>query len=180
MILNMFKSYLILILIVCHLFFTSCNDKKSFKFNEKLIDKISNENLELPSSSNSIILFCRCKENRIALTYVQELRGVYKYKYNKMKFSEFLSDALNQKIDISYKNKIECFEVNANVKNIYENNNFEEFINLYCDKSNKKEYRVKKNISDNELKTVLYYFFINNYLATFDDYAGYYFISSEY
>lgn len=176
----MFKSYLTFTLIVCNLFFISCNNRKAFEFNEKLINKISNENLELPSSSNSIILFCRCKEKKIALTYVQELRGIYKYKYNKMKFYEFLSDALNQKIDINYEDKIECFDININVKNIYESSNFKEYINLYCDKYDGETYRLKKSISNDELKTVLYYFFMNNYLTTFDDYAGYYFLNSNY
>lgn len=171
----MFKNSIILTFIACHLFLISCNDVKAFEFNEKLIYKISNENLEIPSQYNSVILFCKCGKKEIALTYVQELRGVYKNRYNKMMFSQFVKDALNQKLDISYKDKIKCFSLDSNVKEIYEKNSFENFVNLYCDKFEGK-YRMKKNIKENQFNSVLYYLFLHNYLTVFNDYEGYYYV----
>ena len=170
----MFKNPIILTLIACHIFLISCNDRKVFKFNEKLIDRIANENLEIPSQYNSVILFCKCGDNEIALTYMQELRGVYKNRYNKMMFSQFVEDALNQKLDISYKDKIKCFSLDSKVKEKYEKNSFENFVNLYCDKFDG-VFRIKKNIKESQFNSILYYLFLHNYLTIFNDYEGYYY-----
>lgn len=170
----MFKNPIVLILIASHLFLASCNDRKVFKFNEKLIDRIANENLEIPSQYNSVILFCKCGENKIALTHMQELRGIYKNRYNKMMFSQFVEDVLNQKLDISYKDKIKCFSLDSKVKEKYERNSFENFVNLYCDKLDG-VYRIKKNIKESQFKSILYYLFVHNYLTVFNDYEGYYY-----
>jgi len=157
-------------------FFSSCHQKKEFEFNRNIIEGIVSENVKVPSYYNSYLLFSKCNDIRIAIINIEDLRIIYKRKYLKMNFSEFLKNALDQKLDISYKDKIECLEINTEVKAIYEAKPFEYFLTYYCDKVDAKESRIRNSIPKRQLKSVLYYFFINNYLTQLDDKIGYYYI----
>jgi hypothetical protein len=166
------KILLIALLIICF----SC-EKKPNEFNKKLIEKISKENSALPSRYNSIILFIKSKENKVAKTNVQELKGLHKFEYNKMKFSDFLSDALNQKISIDCQG-VNFFGLNKEVVHLYKNNDFNTFLSFYSEKVIGSNRLIFKNkVEENQINTVFYFLFLNNYLVSFDDISGMYFIT---
>jgi hypothetical protein len=47
-----------------------------------------------------------------------------------------------------------------------------EFRNLFCIKRGDDIYYLKRDVSDDQRNTILYYLFINNYLTRIDDYSG--------
>lgn len=171
----MIRIFFILFFISCII--CSCNKKSSVPFDEKLILEIANESTEFPSKYNSLTFFGICEKNKVRVLSVNELRFIHKKKYNQMKYKDFLSQVFNQKLDINYVDKIKCFELDQEVTNKYnDSSNVEEFIGLYSKKNNQKNHILKNDIPEKKLITIMYYLFLNNYLVTFDDYIGIYFI----
>lgn len=155
----------------------SCSKIENPDFDTKLISKMSNEDLSsgLPSKYSTIPLFAKCNDNKIALTSIEELRAIHSLKYNDMKFFDFLSKTLNQKLDISYRDKIICIDMDKDINDDYEKNDFGTFLNSYTEKING-NLILKSSLTKEKINTVSYYLFINNYVCIFDDYIGFSYI----
>lgn len=172
------SSFLIIALFII----TSCRDKhpiKPLRFNKEIIDSISKETTDLPSAFSSIFFFGKCSSGNIALLEIQDLRGLHKIKFPNLDFHTFLEKSLNQEINVDLKDKIKCFELDEDITSMYTQNDFKTFLDLTCEKVNDGSYTLKKNINEKQINTVLYYCFINNYLAVFDDYIGKYYINTD-
>ncbi|WP_306353310.1 hypothetical protein [Flavobacterium sp. '19STA2R22 D10 B1'] len=151
-------------------------DEKKFVFDKILTSKMAEKNYELPLQYNNIMLFGKCKDDKIGLVYMSELRGIHKFKYKNLEFSAFLEKALNQEIDISYEDKIDCFEIDKTVSLLYKENSFDKFLDIIGDKIDTTTYSLKIDPNKKEINSILYFCFLNNYLASFDDYIGFFYI----
>jgi hypothetical protein len=160
------------------LFFLSCNKRQPKEFDKKIIELISEEDSKYPSVLSPVLFFGKCKDNKIAILHVQELKAIHKMKYNNLEFRFFLEQALNQKIDLNYNDKIPCFTINPDVAILYKKEHFDDFIKIFCDKIETHTIRLKSSIPDNQITSVLYFFFLNNYLSYFDDNIGRYYVKS--
>ncbi len=158
------------------LFFASCKDNKGSAFDEKVVEKIAQESTEYPSEFSSIPFFGKCSNNQIGLVYLQDLRAIHTLKYKQLNFLEFLNKSLNQEITIDYLDKIKCFDLDKSVTLLYESNDFYTFLNLYTVKTKSNRTALKKEIKTNQIETVIYYLFVNNYLTSYDDYIGKYYV----
>ena len=158
------------------LIFFACQKNKSIRFDENLINKISDENKELPSQFSSNIFFGKCSNNKIAEVYIQDLKAINKFKFPTLSYKDFLQKALNQKIAIDYEDKIKCFDLDTQIRLSYKSNDFNTFLNQYTEKVEGKKLLLKKSINEKQLNSVLYYFFLNNYLSSYDDYIDRYYI----
>lgn len=167
--------FLFLIFGICTL--NSCINTEKVDFDKKLISKMSNEDISsgLPSRYGSISLFAKCGDNKIALTSIKELRTIHSLKYNNIEFSDFLSKALNQKLNISYNDKIVCLNLDKHIDTYYKKNDFQKFLNSYTERINT-NLILKSSLTEEEINTISYYLFINNYLVSHDDYIGKYYI----
>ncbi|WP_306353667.1 hypothetical protein [Flavobacterium sp. '19STA2R22 D10 B1'] len=137
---------------------------------------MSEETFELPSQYNMIILFGKCKEGNVKLVYMNELRAIYKLRYSKMTYLDYLNEVLNQKLDISDEKETECFDLNKEITEKYNSHSLSDFINIYYDKPQEDTFRLKNGLSKEEQETIFYYLFKNNYLTVFDDYIGFYYV----
>jgi hypothetical protein len=167
------KNIIVFFLITC---FASCNENKKSIFDEKVIEKIALENTEYPSAFSSTPFFGKCSSNQVCLVYVQDLRAIHALKYKQIDFLEFLKKSLNQEITIDYQDKIECFDLDKNVTLFYQGNDFNSFLNLYTKKTKSNRLALKKGIKSDQLETVIYYLFLNNYLTSYDDHLGKYYV----
>ncbi len=172
------KSFFIFLLYLL----VACNKKDGITFDKVLIEKITyeykNSPSNLPSKFSSIEFFGKCNSNKVAKIYLQDLKSVNKYKYPNLSFKEFLVKSLNQEILVDYQDKVTCFDLDKNVSNLYESNNFDTFLSLYTEKTSSNRLLIKKGIDGNKLNTVSYYLFLHNYLVSFDDYIGKSYVSS--
>ena len=92
-----------------------------------------------------------------------------------MSFKAFLTEALNQKINVSYKNKTACFDLDIQILLFYKNNTFDIFLKKYTeDNDNRLNLKIKR--MNSQLDTISYYLFLNNYLVLYDDYIGEYYV----
>lgn len=152
----------------------SCSKNKNISFDEELIKRMSIEDFGLPSQYTTLILFAKCENSKVVETNIQQLRAIYKKDYNNMKFKDYLSQVLNQDLEINGLKKTECFLLDNEIAELYNNNSFENFLLKFCEKSGSESYILKKNISEEKRRAFFYYCFINNYMPMFDDYIGYY------
>jgi hypothetical protein len=106
-----------------------------------------------------------------------KLLDVYKTLYSNKyaQFYDFLFDALNQIIKIDTKNPqaylyyTHSFLINSNISVQYKKNGIAGLIDKYCI-NNKGRYTIKeKNLTVDELNSISYYFFINQYMRSDDD-----------
>jgi len=150
---------------------SACNDKSSNSFDLKLIEIIIKEKPEYPILISST-LFGKCNETGVVGFPTKELRFIYKAKYKNLEYAEFVKLALNQKLDLNYSGGVTCFSLDLEVKNFYNNNQFEIFLDKFCKKVNNTEYRLKYDINEKQINSILYFLFVNNYLNFYDDMSG--------
>lgn len=166
------KKYLILL--CC--FFLSCSDKEVVKFDEKLIKKIASEDFSLPSQYNMLYLYAQCENKQISEINVQQLRVLYNKSDKGITFEKYLEVVLNQKQSLQESVDIECFSINAEIEKEYKDIGYKNLIAKYFEKIDD-SYRLRKIVGEDKRKTLFYYGFLNNYVATFDDYIGYYYLT---
>ena len=157
----------------------ACEKNKINTFDEKLIEKMAGQETKLPSVFSSIPFFGICSNNRVALVYVQDLRAIHTAKYKKIGYSEFLQKTLNQQISVEYQDKIECFDLDKDVTTDYESKDFENFLHSYTEKTSSGKLALKPSVPEDNINSILYYLFLNNYLASYDDYIGKFYIYSS-
>ena len=99
----------------------------------------------------------------------------YKGKY--ASFKDFLRDALLQKISFTLKevrvnSYVDSFLLNKKVEKKYKSESFVEFQKSYCHSSSNSLCLDKEQTNPDELASVLYFLFINNYQIREDDVIG--------
>ncbi len=157
-----------LLILIC----VKCNTEQHTPFSENLIKNILEEDQNNPSSFFNFQFFCKCQDNKILPLDIYEIREVYLEEFNHVDYHDFLTDLLNQRIDIQCENQDNKFTIDQTVKKLYNEKNLNEFINFYCTKKRNNLFWLKSNIPDNQRNTILYFLFTNNYLTSFDDYSG--------
>lgn len=157
-------------------FLLGCNKQNHEKFDKKLTLKISSENIDLPSKMSSISFYGKCTEDKIAEVNIQDLRSLHKFKWKDLSYNEFLDQALNQKINLEYQDKIACFDLDKEISSYYKDNDFNTFLNLYTKNASNNELTLKSTIKENQINSVSYYFFLHNYLLLYDDNIGIYYL----
>ena len=98
----------------------------------------------------------------------------FKDKYQK--YSDFLFDALNQKVIVDTQNPqnrlyfSNIFIKDLNIDNVYKKRGLQGIMDNYCVKKNGSYILNKDNLTMNKIMTVSYFFFLNQYLRYDDDY----------
>ena len=106
------------------------------------------------------------------------LENLYKTFYSSKysSFAYFLLEASNQNIQINWQHNlssifsIQTFVLNPNIMELYEKNEIQGIIDKYCKKKEDTYILNKTFLNTNEINTISYYFFINQYLKSEDDY----------
>jgi len=107
-----------------------------------------------------------------------KLRGVYKVSYmNKyIKFSDFLFDVLNQKITIDSKSPdtyfyySQTFLLDSTIIRDYKEKGLEGIMEKYCQNKDGFFALNRGTLSPNKINSISYYFFVNQYIRSDDDY----------
>lgn len=117
-------------------------------------------------------------EDSISETSLVKLKYVFINLYQKeySEFSDFLFDALNKKIKIDAKNPktylyfSQTFLIEQKIAGLYKKDGIKGLVDTYCTVSKKGDYALKRgNLTLNEINTISYYFFINQYFRIDDD-----------
>ena len=183
-------SYFISIFCVS-IFVISCSQKrKNPAFDEDMIRLISenpiySKNLNTLQFSNIIppeyaftTFFVQGDSDKILLLDPRELEEIYMEDYSSWKYKKFVKKALNQELIIKPKTKRKTFKLDKDVTDNYFKNDFSGFCKIYCEDGWESDiYHLRNDIQWNQVNSVFYYFFINNYLTWFDDPSGIYSIS---
>lgn len=164
------------LLIITLFIISSCNNNKRINIDDELIKKLSIENFDSPSEYNMYYLFAKCTNSEIVQTDILQLRILYKKNKQSMSFYDFLTHILNQKTSLQKSADIECFQLDKKITEEYKAESFQKFLLTHFEKTKTGNYILKTDTSSGIIKTIFYYCFINNYLAIFDDYAGFYYI----
>jgi hypothetical protein len=165
------KNLIVILIIVFNI--ASCN--KHIQFDKCIIESISEEDPDFPSWFFRYSFFCKGEKNEILLLDVMELRELYNENSFDMDYKTFLTKALNQQIILSNEERY-AFHLDKNVTHEYQTRNLIDFIHLYCKNDGYDGYVLMIDIPDEQIETIFYYLFINNYLSVFADDAGFYLI----
>ena len=101
------------------------------------------------------------------------LENLYKTFYSSKysSFAYFLLEASNQNIQINWQHNlssifsIQTFVLNPNIMELYEKNEIQGIIDKYCKKKEDTYILNKTFLNTNEINTISYYFFINQYYS---------------
>jgi hypothetical protein len=179
------KKIITIILIMISNF--SCTEKKEI-ISENDIIKFAKGNYMAPSKYGALELYVLTVNDEIIISNADYLNFVYvnHYKNAYICYKDFLSELLNQKIKIN-KSEFEripykSFRINERIKKEYEKLNFKDFFNKHAkyiisfEKSN--YLNINRNASSDEIKTILYYFYLNGYqIIRGDSFPRYYIYS---
>ena len=154
----------------------SCSNPAN-EFDNKLIKRITDEvvTTDAPSQFIGIDFYVKCENGDVAQVGVNLLRYIYKESKTEISYEEFLMRALNQKESFAESDYIKCFSLDKKITGEYHSQGFKSLLDIYFEKSNS-GLRLTKNLPENELETLSYYCFLNNYMLDFDDYIGFYYI----
>jgi hypothetical protein len=172
------KNIIILLLLFS---VVSCNNKQYFK--DKTIKELSSRgDSEIPSVYGYLSIFVLVDSNQVAKTSMEDLWTMYKFDYVGIynKFEVFVFEALNQKL-IFKKGYIEkkngdVFSLTQKIKLEYEKSGISYLVDHYSKNNGKELEIIRSSLSSNDLRTIQYYFFINNYMVMRDDYLGTYYV----
>jgi hypothetical protein len=158
----------------------SCNNQNSTKDDKRFIELLASEyplqvieegNI-LPSKYNGYILYIKYNNKQAVKTNVNALIRLYDKSYKSKRFRDFLEQVFNQKIKLNESEEFIYFHLNNRITNDYENLGYENFKHLYfLPTSDIEEFDLKPNIKPDELDTIFYYCFINNYLYSGGEYG---------
>lgn len=109
-----------------------------------------------------------------------ELQAVYKSTYTNRytEFSDFLFAALNQEIKLDTKNPTvnlyysQTFMCNQNITRLYQEKGLKGIMDKHCLNNNGLYILNREALTLNEINSISYYFFINQYIRTDDDYSA--------
>jgi|SRR6185312_14920942 len=172
------KALLVLI------FLTSCvNSEKKHYFQKSSLEKISKMALIAPPPP--IITFCPVyfvgSNDSIYESTFNNMQSIYQTLYiNKYSlFSDFLYNVFNQRVKINtnaaraslYYSR--SFLPNDLILKLYKKAGLKGISSKYCDYQNKSTYTLKRiNFTGNEINSISYYFFINQFIRFNNDYKA--------
>jgi hypothetical protein len=175
---------LLLILFILSFSIFSC-EKNKIIISDDLIMELSKHTFDNPTRHGNLLLFIPLENNEYSITHVNELYLIYKSSYEReyKTFESYLSEVLNQQI-VLQKSKFlnrpsTFFKLDNEVTNIYNNSSIFDFKNKFCKCIEEDCILNVPTYSQDKNNTILYYFFINEYNITFDDYIGKYKITSS-
>ena len=154
--------------------FFSCNLKHEPTFNKRIIENISNADINYPPPYFGMF-FCKGQNGQILPLNAGELRDIYSKEFRQLNYKSFLSELLNQNIEVKYNNH-KGFILDPEVESHYKSLDINEFINFYCVKTSETSYTLNKTFPKIKKYSIFYFLFINNYLTSFDDIGGFYLI----
>lgn len=106
-----------------------------------------------------------------------DLKMIYNtfYKDKFTDFNGFLFEVLNQKmyLPLSYKkylNRVQTFVIDPTIENLYENGGVNNLLKKYCFQSDSFFSLNKGTLSLNEINSISYYLFLNQYFRVDDEY----------
>lgn len=154
----------------------SCSNPAN-EFDSKLVKKIANEDIttDIPSRYSGLDFYVKCESGDVAQVGINLLRYIYKESKTEISYEEFLKRALNQKESFAESEYINCFSLDNKITEEYHSQGFKSLLDIYFEKSDN-GLRLTKSLPENELETLSYYCFLNNYMLDFDDYIGFYYI----
>ena len=164
------------------IFTIGCNTHEKIHIKEQSIKELSSFNFNLPSPDIALYLFVRSSDDHhLARLNIIALHKIYTAAYSQYNdsFETFLSDVLNETKSIDDEILIKKggyeFQLNEKIKHDYRSLKLSDFKNKYCEKRIYGQFAIKKEFKNAEnLHSILYYFFINNYKVVPDDYSGQY------
>lgn len=177
----------LLYLIVGSILIFSCHDSK-IKIKDSTLAMLSEGDFVLPSKHGSFNLFFRSENGEVGCTYVDVLHYIFITYYSKSykNFNLFLAEVLNQKIKISKekfnRRQVFYFTLDNSTKKDYDTLSFDVFFAKYCQKSRysaDEYYLVRKYRKSDNIFTIMYFLFINNYWISSDDLIGDFIISNK-
>ena len=149
----------------------SCGVNHVDSLDESFILKIAQEDIHSPSQFSNVAFFCKGLNDTILFLNVYQLREIHQSEFANISYYNFLTNVLSQKIIIKSK-QYKSFKIDKIVDSLYKKMKINEFRNLFCIKRGDDIYYLKRDVSDDQRNTILYYLFINNYLTRIDDYSG--------
>jgi hypothetical protein len=167
----------ILLLILCFLCI-GCKSQVSCKQENYIYEYSKGDFLsELPPVNSNLIMVIKTMDNKIVLTNNFFLYRIYSidFKSQFTNFTEFICALLCEKIFVSskqFKEDLKVSDWNQSVKILYEAEKLKSIFNKYFIYLSSKSFKLKRGINNDELYTVLYYVFINQYYITYSDYTG--------
>lgn len=170
--------------IISVLLFLSCCSKPTSNIYFKLavLKKIAQlSSIQLPPAVISFTpVYVIGVNDSISESNFIKLQDVYNvlYKDDYPAFYEFLFDALNQKIEVDTKNSktylyySQTFLIDTNISYHYDEKGISGLIDKYCFYRNDIYTLRGGTLTLNEINSISYYFFINQYIRTDDDYKA--------
>ena len=170
------NKYITLLYVLLIIHQSSCKNHQNVCISEKFIHSIAEEPTDIPSQFSNVFFFCKCEDNEILSLNIFELNEIYKKNYSEITYHIFLSNVLNQKCIVNVGDNFKKFRINKNVEKHHIEMDIDQFVNFYCEKRTNKTLRLKSDIKSEEISSVLYFLFLNNYIARIDDHVGEYII----
>lgn len=170
------KALYILVL----LFFISCNKENKSIFSEAEIKDLTKSIPGTNIFTNTDIMFVKLENEKVGFTNIRHLSRIFqsKYKETYKSFDGFLLQALNQKIifssDYFVEHNVSVFSINKDIEKQYLTSGLSYLSEKYFEKHQKNFVLKNQNLTNEDLYSVLYYFYINGYTTTFDDAIGIY------
>lgn len=162
--------------------FIGCH-KRQIHINEVTIQELSKYHLDQPSATIALFLFVRSSSDELCRLNINTLYRIYKMSYIKSGkgFREFISSCLNQREPIESESLKKAggieFRINKNIDDDLTVLGINHFIDKYCNKINSGRFEVKREYKNSEqINSILYFLFVNNYRVLSDDYAGKYIV----
>lgn len=171
------------IILVCLLFFNYCSSPVQVNYFEfSLLEKIAQLSLidPPPAVISFIPVYVIGNKDSVCESNFVKLKSVYKISYTNQykKFENFLYDALNQKIKINTENPqaalyyFRSFLIESKISQLYAEKGVNGLVEKYC-MNNKEPYTLNKDsLTLNEITSISYYFFLNQYIRADDDYEA--------
>jgi hypothetical protein len=169
------------LLILSLLLFAGCNEKikelSNNNLSEEFLITITEERIH-----SSLYMVIPVYENNeyieAVITNTQVFYDFYKPDYEKiMPFKEFVNLLLSKEIVLLRENVNPEFYLSAKIEKIekeYIIHGIQHVIKIYLNQIDESTYRLEKDLSENELFTLIKICFFNNYRISFDGYEGFF------
>lgn len=172
-----FYLFIVLVISSCDLSDTDLARKRFFTKLESF--KKSN----LPGLYDNILIFIKCKSNKISYTTVSAINykydEIYKTKYTE-KYVDFLMLITEEKIKIECPNFEQSYMMDNMIKNEFDKFGFEFIKKKYLKSLGNNIYTPIDFINHDKLVTILYYAYKNHYYTELGDMPPIYIIRSIY
>lgn len=169
------------LLILSLLLFVGCNEKtkelSKNNLSEEFLITITEERIH-----SSLYMVIPVYENNeyieAVITNTQVFYDFYKPDYEKiMPFKEFINLLLSKEIILLRENVKPEFYLSAEIEKIekeYVVHGIQHIIKMHLNQIDESTYRLEKDLSENELFTLIKICFFNNYRISFDGYEGFF------